>query len=254
MNHNKSVLNIEGLNLSIGNNQILKDISMSFYRKKVTAIMGPSGCGKTTLIRSINRLSDLVPDLTMTGKMMLYQKNLLDMNPVLVRRKVGMVFQRPNPFPTMSIYDNVLAGYTLNSIKLTEDEKDNIVMDALQKAALWDEVKDNLHRRGTFLSGGQQQRLCIARALAMNPKILLLDEPTSALDPNATLRIEELIIELKSKVSIIMVTHNIGQASRISDYTAFLYLGQLIEYDETKTIFTNPKHARTEAYLTRKFG
>ena len=254
MNHNKSVLNIEGLNLSIGNNQILKDISMSFYRKKVTAIMGPSGCGKTTLIRSINRLSDLVPDLTMTGKMMLYQKNLLDMNPVLVRRKVGMVFQRPNPFPTMSIYDNVLAGYTLNSIKLTEDEKDNIVMDALQKAALWDEVKDNLHRRGTFLSGGQQQRLCIARALAMNPKILLLDEPTSALDPNATLRIEELIIELKSKVSIIMVTHNIGQASRISDYTAFLYLGQLIEYDETKTIFTNPKHAQTEAYLTRKFG
>mgnify|MGYP001363088908 CR=1 FL=1 len=254
MNHNKSVLNIEGLNLSIGNNQILKDISMSFYRKKVTAIMGPSGCGKTTLIRSINRLSDLVPDLTMTGKMMLYQKNLLDMNPVLVRRKVGMVFQRPNPFPTMSIYDNVLAGYTLNSIKLTEDEKDNIVMDALQKAALWDEVKDNLHRRGTFLSGGQQQRLCIARALAMNPKILLLDEPTSALDPNATLRIEELIIELKSKVSIIMVTHNIGQASRISDYTAFLYLGQLIEYDETKTIFTNPKHEQTEAYLTRKFG
>ena len=250
----RTILNIEDLNLSIGDHQILKHISMPFYRKKVTAIMGPSGCGKTTLIRSINRLSDLVPDLKISGKMMLYRKNLLEMNPVLVRRKVGMVFQRPNPFPTMSIYENVLAGYTLNSMSLSADEKEHIVVNSLQKAALWDEVKDNLHRKGTFLSGGQQQRLCIARALAMNPNILLLDEPTSALDPNSTLRIEELILELKSKVTIIMVTHNIGQASRISDYTAFLYLGELIEMNKTKTIFTNPKHQKTEAYLTRKFG
>ncbi len=253
-NTDKMVLKIENLNLSIGEQEILKNINMSFYRKKVTAIMGPSGCGKTTLIRCINRLSDLVPDLKMTGQLNLYQKNLLEMNPVMVRRKVGMVFQRPNPFPTMSIYENVLAGYTLNSIKLTQEDKDKVVTESLQKAALWDEVKDSLHRKGTFLSGGQQQRLCIARALAMNPKVLLLDEPTSALDPNATLRVEELIIELKSKVSIIMVTHNIGQASRISDYTAFLYLGELIEYDRTETIFTNPKHSRTEEYLTRKFG
>lgn len=253
-NTDKTVLKIENLNLSIGEQEILKNINMSFYRKKVTAIMGPSGCGKTTLIRCINRLSDLVPDLKMTGQLNLYQKNLLEMNPVMVRRKVGMVFQRPNPFPTMSIYENVLAGYTLNSIKLTQEDKDKVVTESLQKAALWDEVKDSLHRKGTFLSGGQQQRLCIARALAMNPKVLLLDEPTSALDPNATLRVEELIIELKSKVSIIMVTHNIGQASRISDYTAFLYLGELIEYDRTETIFTNPKHSRTEEYLTRKFG
>ncbi|MBG90624.1 MAG: phosphate ABC transporter ATP-binding protein [Actinobacteria bacterium] len=254
MTVNTSVLDVQGFNLHINEHHILKDINLSFYRKKVTAIMGPSGCGKSTLVRSMNRLNDLISGVRMDGGMYLYKKNLLEMNPILVRRKVGMVFQRPNPFPTMSIYDNVLSGYYLNGIKLTKAEKEEIVVDSLEKAALWDEVKNGLHRKGTFLSGGQQQRLCIARALAMKPKILLLDEPTSALDPKATTRIEELIIELKSKVTIIMVTHNIGQASRISDMTAFLYLGELIEYDCTDTIFTTPKHTRTEEYLTRKFG
>jgi len=249
-----TVLDIEKFHLSIQDQPILNDINVSFYRKKVTAIMGPSGCGKTTLIRSINRLNDAIPGVKCTGNMFLYNKNLLEMNPISVRRKVGMVFQRPNPFPTMSIFENVLAGYLLNGVALTKQEKQEIVEDSLQKAALWDEVKDNLHRKGTFLSGGQQQRLCIARALAMRPKILLLDEPTSALDPKSTARIEELIIDLKSKVTIIMVTHNIGQASRVSDYTAFLYLGELVEYGKTDVLFTNPKDSRTEDYLTRKFG
>lgn len=254
INKPRTVLDVQNFDLYIQDHQILKNVSLSFYRKQVTAIMGPSGCGKTTLIRSINRLNDAIPGLKQSGNLSLYGKNILEMNPILVRRKVGMVFQRPNPFPTMSIYENVLAGYVLNGIKLKKQEKDRIVEDSLEKAALFDEVKDNIHRKGTFLSGGQQQRLCIARALAMNPKILLLDEPTSALDPKATARIEELIIELKTKVTIIMVTHNIGQASRISDHTAFLYLGELIEYNRTETMFTNPKHPRTEEYLTRKFG
>jgi phosphate transport system ATP-binding protein len=254
MNTLQTILEVKNFNLHIGEKQILRDISLEFYRKKVTAIMGPSGCGKTTFIRSINRLNDLIPELKTDGQMMLYKKDILELNPIVVRRKVGMVFQRPNPFPTMSIYDNVLAGYHLNGLKLGKNEKEKIVQESLEKAALWDEVKDNIHRKGTFLSGGQQQRLCIARALAMNPKILLLDEPTSALDPKATLKIEELIFELKEKVTIIMVTHNIGQASRVSDYTAFLYMGDLIEYEKTETIFTNPKHTKTEEYLTRKFG
>lgn len=254
MKENTAVLDVQSFNLSINDQPILKEINVSFYRNKATAIMGPSGCGKTTLVRSINRLNDSIAGVKMSGRLSLYQKDLLQMNPMLVRRKVGMVFQRPNPFPTMSIYENVLAGYMLNGVKLTKQEKEEIVQDSLQKAALWDEVKDGLHRKGTFLSGGQQQRLCIARALAMQPKILLLDEPTSALDPKATAKIEELIVELKSKVTIIMVTHNIGQASRVSDYTAFLYLGELIEYGKTEHLFTNPKHARTEEYLTRKFG
>ena len=172
----------------------------------------------------------------------------------MVRKKIGMVFQRPNPFPNMSIYENVLAGYRLNSIPIKKKEKDEIVFSALTQASLWDEVKDNLHRRGTFLSGGQQQRLCIARSLAMKPRILLLDEPTSALDPKATNRIEELISTLKEEVTIIMVTHNIGQASRISDYTAFLYLGELIEFGHTDKVFTAPDNQLTEEYLSRKFG
>lgn len=254
MKKDTCILDIKKFNLRINEDHILKNIELPIYRKRVTAIMGPSGCGKSTLVRSINRLNDSIPGVKLYGEMFLYKKNLLEMNPMLVRRKVGMVFQRPNPFPTMSIYENVLAGYTLNGIKLNKTEKESIVTDSLEKSALWDEVKDNLHRKGTFLSGGQQQRLCIARALAMNPKILLLDEPTSALDPKSTARIEELIIELKAKVTIIMVTHNMGQASRISDYTAFLYLGELIEYDHTVAMFNAPKHARTEDYLKRKFG
>lgn len=254
MKDKKPVLKINSLNLWINKHQILKDINLSISKNQVTAIMGPSGCGKTTLIRCINRLSELIPGIKITGEMKLYNQDLLALNPILVRKKIGMVFQRPNPFPNMSIYENVLSGYTLNAIKLSKQEKNEIAEDVLTKAGLWGEVKDSLHRKGTFLSGGQQQRLCIARALALKPSILLLDEPTSALDPKATIRIEDLISELKKTVTIMMVTHNIAQASRISDFTAFLYLGKLIEFDKTKTIFTEPKEKLTEEYLTRKFG
>jgi phosphate transport system ATP-binding protein len=189
-----------------------------------------------------------------SGKMLLDGDDIYTKNPILVRRRVGMVFQRPNPFPTMSIYDNVIAGYNLNGMKIPREEKDRIVEESLKKAALWNEVKTSLHRRGTFLSGGQQQRLCIARALAMYPEILLLDEPTSALDPKSTSAIEELVVELKSTVTIIQVTHNIPQAARISDYTAFMYLGEMVEFGPSEKLFTVPKDKRTEEYLTGKFG
>ncbi len=216
--------------------------------------MGPSGCGKTTFIRCINRMHELVPGATSSGRILLDGENIYDMDAIIVRRKIGMVFQRPNPFPTMSIYDNVVAGYNLNGIAVSKTDKDRIVEESLQKAALWAEVKNVLHRKGTFLSGGQQQRLCIARALAMYPEILLLDEPTSALDPNATAHIEELVVELKRTVTIIQVTHNIPQAARISDFTAFLYLGELVEFGPTEKLFTVPRDKRTEQYLTGKFG
>lgn len=251
---NKQILEIDNLNVSIGSTEILKNVTMAFYRKQVTAIMGPSGCGKTTLVRCINRLHELIPNTVVTGSISLYKKNIYDMNPIMVRREIGMVFQRPNPFPTMSIHDNVIAGYILNGIPLSKPEKGQLVEESLTKAGLWNEVKDSLHRRGAFLSGGQQQRLCIARALAMKPRILLLDEPTSALDPKSTAHIEDLISELKETVTIIMVTHNIGQASRVSDYTAFLYLGELVEYGTTEKLFTVPDDKRTEEYLSRKFG
>ena len=252
--NNEVVLEIKDLSLSIEDNQILNNVSLDFYKNKVTAIMGPSGCGKTTLIRCINRMNDFIENYSVTGNINYEKNNLIKLNPILVRQKIGMVFQRPNPFPTMSIYENVLAGYFLNGIKLTKKEKDNIVEDCLIKVGLYDEVKKNIHRQGTHLSGGQQQRLCIARALAMKPNVLLLDEPTSALDPKATLRVEDLITDLRDHVSIIMVTHNIEQASRVSDYTAFLYLGELIEYNTTEKIFTVPKDKRTEEYLSRKYG
>ena len=248
------ILAVEEFCAYFGELGVLKDINLSIVENKATAIMGPSGCGKTTLIRCINRMHELIPNAKVSGKILLNGKNLYSINPIIVRRQIGMVFQRPNPFPTMSIYDNVIAGYILNGIKISKREKDTVVEESLQKAALWDEVKDNLHRKGTFLSGGQQQRLCIARALAMNPEILLLDEPTSALDPKATTHIEELIAELKKEVTILMVTHNIAQAARISDFTAFIYLGELIEYGTTEKMFTIPKDKRTEEYLTGKFG
>ena len=216
--------------------------------------MGPSGCGKTTLIRCINRMHELIPGANVSGKILLDDENVFDMDPIIVRRKIGMVFQRPNPFPTMSIYDNVIAGYNLNGIRISKGDKDRIVEESLKKAALWDEVKDALHRKGTFLSGGQQQRLCIARALAMDPEIILLDEPTSALDPKSTAHIEELVVHLKNTVTIIQVTHNIPQAARISDFTAFIYLGELVEFGPTEKLFTVPKDKRTEEYLTGKFG
>ena len=245
-----------------------KDVSISYMPGKnavnkvcaeikensITAIMGPSGCGKSTLLRAVNRLHELYPDINVTGEIILKDKNILKMNPTEVRRMAGMVFQRPNPFPTMSIYNNVLAGYKLNGISLPKAERDEIVENCLRNVGLWDEVKDSLNKKGTFLSGGQQQRLCIARALALKPDILLMDEPTSALDPIATNRIEELLLELKKQLTIVIVTHNMSQAARISDYSMFMYLGELVEYDKTESMFTNPKDKKTEQYLNGQFG
>lgn len=248
------VLSIENFSAGFGDVDVLKDITLSVQPNKVTALMGPSGCGKTTLIRCINRMHELSPEATVRGSIFLHGEDIYSMNPILVRKKIGMVFQRPNPFPTMSIYDNVIAGYRLNGIRLSKQEKDHIVEESLKKAALWEEVRDRLHKKGTFLSGGQQQRLCIARALAMNPDIMLMDEPTSALDPKATASIEQLICELKKSVTILLVTHNIAQAARVSDYTAFLYLGELIEFGTTEKLFTVPEDKRTEEYLSGKFG
>lgn len=249
-----TVLKIENFHASYGEGDMVKNVNVSFERNKVHAIMGPSGCGKTTLMRCINRMHELTPNASVKGQIYLNEKDIYKMNPIDLRRKIGMVFQRPNPFPTMSIYDNVISGYLLNGIKLSKQEKDQIVEESLKNAAIWDEVKNNLHRKGTFLSGGQQQRLCIARGLAMKPDVLLLDEPTSALDPKATTKIEELIVELRERVTIVLVTHNIGQAARVSNYTAFIYLGELIEYGHTDKLFTVPQDKRTEEYLTGKFG
>ncbi len=248
------ILKATNFNAFFGKNHILKNINFEVHKNNVWAIMGPSGCGKTTFIRCVNRMHELVPNATVEGSLQLKGEEIYDMNPVVLRRKVGMVFQRPNPFPTMSIYDNVIAGYILNGIKLSKMEKDDIVETSLKQAALWMEVRSTLHKKGTFLSGGQQQRLCIARALAMNPEILLLDEATSALDPISTSMIEELIQQLKSEYTILMVTHNMQQAARVSDKTAFFYLGELIEAANTKTIFTNPKHEKTQEYITGHFG
>ena len=249
-----TVLKIEDFSASFGDNTVLKNINLSFSRNTLTAIMGPSGCGKTTLIRCINRMHELIPNARVSGKILLDNRDVHETDPIIVRRQIGMVFQRPNPFPTMSIYDNVIAGYNLNGIKMSREERDQTVEMSLRKAGLWGEVNDSLHRKGTFLSGGQQQRLCIARALAMRPEILLLDEPTSALDPKSTARIEELVSEIKDSVTIIQVTHNIAQAARVSDFTAFIYLGELVEFGPTSKMFTGPKDKRTEEYLTGKFG
>jgi phosphate transport system ATP-binding protein len=249
-----TVLKIENFSAFFGENQVLKEVSLSIPKNRITAIMGPSGCGKTTLIRCVNRMHELIPDARVSGKIFLDREDIYATDPIVVRRQIGMVFQKPNPFPMMSIYDNVIAGYNLNGIRLAKDEKDGIVEESLRKAALWEEVKEALYRRGTFLSGGQQQRLCIARALAMGPAVLLLDEPTSALDPKATSHIEELIVQLKDTVSIILVTHNMAQAARVSDFAAFVYLGELVEFGPSGSMFTAPKDKRTEAYLTGKFG
>ncbi len=248
------ILSIRNLNAYFGDSQVLKNIDLDIFKNKITSILGPSGCGKTTFIRCLNRLHELVPKARVEGEILLNGEDIYKMDTMIVRQKIGMVFQKPNPFPTMSIYDNVLAGYILTGIKLTKEEKDRIVEDSLKKSGLWNEVKDNLFKKGVFLSGGQQQRLCIARALAMNPEVLLLDEPTSALDPISTLKIEELMIELKKSVTIILVTHNIGQAGRVSDYTAFFYLGELVEFGTTTDIFTTTKNKKTEEYLIGKIG
>jgi phosphate transport system ATP-binding protein len=225
---------------------VVKGISLDVAPRKVTAVMGPSGCGKTTFLRCLNRMHELAPGARVSGRVLLEGEDIHAMSPILLRRRVGMVFQRPNPFPTMSIYGNVLAGYTLNGIRLERPERDRIVEETLRKVALWDEVKDALHRRGTFL--------CIARALALQPRVLLLDEPTSALDPRATAAIEDLMSQLKAVVTIVQVTHNMPQAARISDYTAFIHLGELVEYGPTRDLFTVPRDKRTQEYLSGKYG
>ncbi len=232
----------------------VKHVSADIEKNSITAIMGPSGCGKSTLLRAVNRMHELYEKINVTGQILLNGENVLEMEAVEERRRIGMVFQRPNPFPTMNIYDNVLAGYKLNGIHLAKSKKDEIVERCLRNVTLWDEVKDQLKKRGTFLSGGQQQRLCIARALALQPDVLLMDEPTSALDPIATKHIEDLILQLKKEVTILIVTHNMSQAMRIADRSMFMYLGDLIEYDNTNKMFTNPADDRTRAYLTGKMG
>lgn len=245
----------EKLNAYFYDKQVLNNINMDIYDKKVTAIIGPSGCGKSTFIRNLNRMHETVPGARATGKVLLDGKDIfhLQFDAVLLRRQVGMVFQKPTPFPTMNIYDNVAAGIRLYE-RNSRADLDGIVERTLKQAALWDEVKDILDKPGISLSGGQQQRLCIARALAIEPEVILLDEPCSALDPISTGKIEELIHELKKKYTIVIVTHNMQQAARVADYTAFFLLGDLVEFDVTTKIFTAPKDKRTEDYVTGRFG
>lgn len=243
------------LNAFFGDKQALKDINLSIKANTVTAIIGPSGCGKSTLLRCFNRMHELVPQARMSGKILLDGKNIYanDIDPVLIRRRVGMVFQKPNPFPTMSIYDNVAAGLKLTGIKKGKN-LDEVVKRSLEQATLWEEVKGDLKKSGTSISGGQQQRLCIARAIALQPEVILMDEPCSALDPIATARIEELIVQLKRDYTVVIVTHNMQQAARVSDFTVFMYLGELVEFGNTKTIFENPTNELTEKYITGEFG
>jgi phosphate transport system ATP-binding protein len=252
---NNSKVHLEGLNIHFAKNHAVKDVSLGFPEHSVTAIIGPSGCGKSTLLRSINRMHDLVPSARVTGRILLDDEDIYGkgIDPVSIRRRVGMVFQKPNPFPAMSIYDNVVAGYKLNG-RMVRSEADQIVESCLKRVALWEEVKDRLKTNAMELSGGQQQRLCIARTIAVKPEVILMDEPASALDPLSTLKVEELVGELKELYTIIIVTHNMQQAARVSDFTAFLYIGELIEYGGTKKIFTTPEKRQTEDYITGRFG
>jgi phosphate transport system ATP-binding protein len=248
-------VSVRNLNSWFGSKQALKNINFDVKENTITALIGPSGCGKTTLIRCLNRMNEMTPGATVKGSVYL---NGIDMyansvDPVIIKRRMGMVFQKPNPFPTMSIYDNVAAGLKLNGIKDKAMIRE-IVEESLKGAALWDEVKDELGKPGLSLSGGQQQRLCIARALAMQPEVLLMDEPTSALDPIASAKIEELMNGLKTELTVIIVTHNMQQAARVSDYTAFMYLGEIVEYGPTQQIFKNPQKELTERYVSGKFG
>ncbi len=244
-----------GLKASFGSNMVLKGIDLRIPANRITAVMGPSGCGKTTFIRCLNRLHELTPGASVEGVALLDGEDIYgkDVDPVSVRRRIGMVFQKPNPFPTMSILDNAVAGLTLNGVKDKRTLR-QAAERSLRGAYLWDEVRDKLGNSGASLSGGQQQRLCIARALAVEPEVLLMDEPCSALDPTATAKIEELITTLKNEYTIVLVTHNMQQASRVADYTAFFYLGKLIEFDETARLFENPRQELTERYITGKFG
>jgi phosphate transport system ATP-binding protein len=248
-------VSIKKLEAWFGTKQALKDINLDVKENTITAIIGPSGCGKTTLIRCLNRMHEMTPSSRSKGQVIIDGIDIYDRNidPVIIKRRIGMVFQKPNPFPTMSIYDNVAAGLKLNGVK-DRQLIDEIVKESLQGAGLWEEVRNELDRPGMGLSGGQQQRLCIARALAMQPEVLLMDEPTSALDPMASSKIEELVHDLEHELTIIIVTHNMQQAARVSDYTAFLYLGELVEYGPTKKIFENPEKELTERYISGKFG
>ena len=250
-------IRMESKNLTVKYGTVtgVRDISLPVYNEKVTALIGPSGCGKTTFLRALNRMHDLTPNATVTGEVLLDGNNIYAprVNPVTIRRKVGMVFQKPTPFPTMSIYDNVVAGLKLVGIN-NKAFLNEVCEKALRQAALWDEVKDRLGSPGGSISGGQQQRLSIARALAIEPEVILMDEPTSSLDPLSSSKIEELINELKKKYAIVIVTHNMQQAARVSDNTGFFYVGDLVEFGPTDKLFTNPSNKRTEEYLTGKFG
>lgn len=251
----KFIIEVERLNAWFGEKHAIQDATLNVASKQITAIIGPSGCGKSTFIRCLNRLHEVVPGARLSGKVLLDGQDIYgpDMNQVLIRRRVGMVFQKPNPFPTMTVFDNVAAGLKLNGIGRRSTFSQRVEV-ALRQAALWDEVKDGLHKPGVSLSGGQQQRLCIARALAVEPEVLLLDEPCSALDPIATGRIEELLLDLKKTYTIVIVTHNMQQAARVSDMTAFFMLGKLIEVGLTRDMFTKPREKVTEDYITGRFG
>jgi phosphate transport system ATP-binding protein len=249
-------IHVDGLNAWFGQKQALHNIGLEIADKHTTAIIGPSGCGKSTFVRCLNRMHETVPDARVSGKVVIGDLDIYGrgVSPVIVRRRVGMVFQKPNPFPTMSIYDNVAAGLKLNGFR-NRRELDGIVEQSLRKAALWDEVKDELKKKsGASLSGGQQQRLCIARALAVEPDVLLMDEPASALDPISTAKIEDLIFELKQQYTVVIVTHNMQQAARVAEFTAFFLMGNLVEFDKTQKMFTNPTDKRTEDYITGRFG
>ncbi|OGR61620.1 MAG: phosphate ABC transporter ATP-binding protein [Elusimicrobia bacterium GWA2_69_24] len=248
-----SILEARGLSAGYGSGDAIRNVNMHFYDKRITAIIGPSGCGKSTLIRCLNRMHEEIPGTQVRGVVALSERNIFHMDPVRLRRQVGMVFQRPNPFPTMSIFRNVAAGLILNGLR-GERSLAEVVETSLRQAALFDEVKDKLDQPALNLSGGQQQRLCIARALAVEPKVLLLDEPCSALDPIATAKIEELLLQLKDQLTIVMVTHNMQQAARVSDWTGFMLMGELVEFGRTDEIFTTPRDPRTQDYITGRFG
>ena len=249
-------IDVKHLNIYYGDFLAVEDVNINIEPNKVTAFIGPSGCGKSTVLRTLDRMHEIIPGAHVKGEVELEGKNLYakDVDPVAVRRDVGMVFQRPNPFPTMTIRENVLAGVRLNNRRISKSDADDLVEWALKGANLWEEVKDRLDNPGIGLSGGQQQRLCIARAIAMEPEVILMDEPTSALDPISTNKIEELAIELKKDYTIVIVTHNMQQAARVSDYTAFFLLGEMVEFDKTSVIFQNPSDKRTEDYITGRFG
>lgn len=251
----RSKVSIKGINAWFGSKQALKNINLEIEENAATAFMGPSGCGKTTLIRCLNRMHEMTPGAKAKGQVILDGIDIYDksIDPVIIKRRIGMVFQKPNPFPTMSIFDNVAAGLKLNGVKDKKLIKE-IVEESLEGAGLWEEVKNELDKPGMGLSGGQQQRLCIARALAMQPEVLLMDEPTSALDPIASSKIEELVHQLKKHLTIIIVTHNMQQAARVADHAAFMYLGEMIEYGKTLQIFQYPKQELTEKFVSGKFG